>query len=334
MTIRSQLASSTGSNSSSWKASSHELVRLGTVDKVWAVREELLPELARLDGSTFVGSFDIDEAPEPEDQSSIAIIPLKGLLMSGGLLSLLFGIDPIESFRRGLAKAAGDDKVKHIVLDIDSPGGAVDGIPELANQVAQVKRKKPITAAVNTLAASAAYWIASQANEIALTPSGEAGSIGVYTIHRDISAAAEQAGLKFTVVSAGKYKTERNPYEPLSDSAQANLQEGVDDFYDMFVKDVARGRGATADAVRGGYGQGRVLTAKRAVRAGLADRIATLEEVVGDIQDGRRPPARRKAEMIEIEMDEVVYSDDEKERLFNMAELFGRDPQEEAADVG
>jgi capsid assembly protease len=308
-----------------------DFATLDLAGRAWSVQEALLPYLAQLDGKSFLGSFDdIPDTGPNEDESpgAIAVVPLKGLLMSGGLLSMLFGIDPVRDFEVSLERAAKDDAVKQIVLDVDSPGGSVENMPELAAKVAAVKRKKPITAVVNTLAASGAYWLASQASEIAITPSGEAGSIGVYTIHRDVSAAAEQAGMKFTVISAGKYKTERNPYEPLSDSAEAALQESVNDYYELFTKGVAAGRGATLEQVKSGFGQGRALTAKRAVRAGLADRVATFDEVIAGLQEGRTPNRRR------AEAEDETYTADEKHRLINMAELFGRDPQQEAAHAG
>jgi signal peptide peptidase SppA len=318
------------------------LFHLEIEGSVWAIREELVPVLARFDGEHF-SFFDDPPEEEPEAAGSVGIVPLKGILMSGGLFGFLFG-DPIARFRNGLKQMVEDTAIKQIVLDIDSPGGQVDGIPELAAEVAAARKKKPIIASVNTLAASAAYWIASQASEIAITPSGEAGSIGVYTIHRDVSVASEMAGIKYTVVSAGKYKTETNPYQPLSSTAENHLQEGVDDFYDKFVKDVAKGRGATPEAIKAGYGQGRALTDKRALKAGLVDRIATFDEVVSEAQDGRKPARRKGEDDVDIEADDAEpevevaalsqeYTEEEKVRLVSMAYLFDYNP-EEAANAG
>lgn len=318
--------------------------------RIWAIREELVPALAHMSLKELFSErlhAGWDNLPETQAEpkpmkGEVSVVPLRGILMPpmGGIFGMLFG-DPVGDFKRGLRNALDDDDVKQIVLDIDSPGGQVDGIPELAAQVFAAKKKKPITAMVNSLAASAAYWIASQTSEIAITPSGEAGSIGVYTIHRDVSAATEAAGIKHTVVSAGKYKTETNPYEPLDSKALGHLQEGVNDFYDLFTKDVARGRGVTADVIKNGYGQGRALTAKRAVKAGLADRVATLDEVLADVQAGRRPAKRKAEDTVEFEADsaareevEFEYTAEEKDRLFTMAALFGHDHQEEAANAG
>jgi signal peptide peptidase SppA len=131
--------------------------------------------------------------------------------------------------------------------------------------------------------ASAAYWLASQADEIVSIPSGNVGSIGVFSAHQDLSAALEKEGIKVTLIKAGKFKVEGNPFEPLSDEARAQIQTRVDDAYSQFTKDVARGRGVKPSDVRGGYGEGRALPAKEAKAVGLIDRIATMDEVLGKL---------------------------------------------------
>ena len=91
----------------------------------------------------------------------------------------------------------------------------------------------------------------------------------------------EKDGVKVTLISAGKHKVAGNPFEPLSDEERTVIQERVNEFYGMFIKDVARGRGVSPADVRGGYGEGRALTAKDAKAAGLIDRIATVEDTLG-----------------------------------------------------
>jgi signal peptide peptidase SppA len=142
----------------------------------------------------------------------------------------------------------------------------------------EMRGKKAQIAQVNDLAASAAYWLASQADEIVSIPSGTAGSIGVFTVHQDLSEALAKEGIKVDVIRAGKYKVEGNPFEPLSDEGRAFIQARVDEAYSSFVKDVARGRGVNVSDVKGGYGQGRALSAKDALTAGLIDRIGTMED--------------------------------------------------------
>jgi signal peptide peptidase SppA len=173
-----------------------------------------------------------------------------------------------------------DESVGAIVIDIDSPGGSVFGTPELADEILKARGAKPIIAVANSNADSAAYWIASAADEIVGTPSSMVGSIGVWTMHVDFSKMDERVGMKVTYVSAGKYKVEGNEYEPLGEEAQAALQARVDEYYGMFVAAVAKGRGVTASAVRNGYGEGRVVTAKQALALGMIDRIGTLGQTL------------------------------------------------------
>ncbi len=194
-----------------------------------------------------------------------------------------------SSFRQAMA----DPNVKAIVLNIDSPGGSVSGVQALADEIFKARGKKPIIAQVNSLAASAAYWIAAAADEIVMTPGAQVGSIGVYATHKDVSAAAEKDGVKVTFISAGKYKVEGNPFEALNSEAASAMQSMVDSYYVDFVSAVARGRGVSAEDVRGGFGQGRVVKDKAAIKEGMADRIDTLDGTLKRISSNR--PSSRAA---------------------------------------
>lgn len=190
-----------------------------------------------------------------------------------------------------LRAARVDPQVGAAVLDLDTPGGSVSGIAEAAAEVAQFAAVKPIVAVANSMAASAGYWLASQATEIVVTPSGEVGSIGVVAAHDNISAALEQRGIKRELLFAGKYKVEGNMLGPLTDEARGFLQGRIDQYYDAFTRAVAAGRRDSLTAVREGYGQGRMLGADEAVKAKLADRVGTLEQVLDDLTR-RTAPAR------------------------------------------
>lgn len=261
---------------------------------LWAIRPAVLGELFELasDGR-FLEAIRGQEIRRPgrprKISGNVETIGLKGVLMPMGFLGMLFGIEnPLDTFKRSFRDALSNPEVGAIVIDVDSPGGVVDFIPETAAEIRAARGQKPIVAVANTLAASAAYWLASQADEISVTPSGEAGSIGVYAAHRDLSGALEMAGIKNTLIHAGKFKVEGNPFEPLTDEARAHIQEDVDAFYSMFTADVARGRGVKQTEVADGYGEGRVLNAKDAVRAGLADRVETLSEAVARLASRSR----------------------------------------------
>ena len=215
--------------------------------------------------------------------SIVVVIPVVGVIShriqmldsisSGGGTS-------IQKLTSQFRAAMADPTVSAVVFDIDSPGGSVDGVGELAGEIFESRSKKKSIAVANTLAASAAYWLAAAASELVVAPSGMAGSLGVYGSHEDHSKELERQGVKVSMISAGKYKTEANPFEPLSDAARAHIQAMVDDFYNLFVKGVAQYRNDTQQNVRAGYGQGRTLTAQKAVHVNLADRVETLDDVL------------------------------------------------------
>lgn len=225
---------------------------------------------------------------------------------------------------------AAEPAIGAIVLDVDSPGGSVFGVPELADEIRSARAKKPIIAVANAMAASAAYWIASQATEFVVTPSGQVGSIGVYTMHEDWSENLKKDGIGVSLIKAGKYKIEANPFAPLDDEARAALQKEVDAYYAMFTKAVAKGRGVDVEIVRSGFGEGRMANAKDAVAMGMADRIATLDEVIGELVAGQLPSGTRATARIESQADALQNTFAEATEV---AEKLERDFEETAESV-
>ncbi len=229
---------------------------------------------------------------------AVAVLPLFGIVsnrihqvqdISGP------GGTSTEGFSRRFNQALTDPTVGAIVIDVDSPGGSVYGVAELAAEIFAARGKKKVVAVANSLAASAAYWIATAAEEVVVTPGGEVGSIGVYTAHEDWSKALELKGIKASLISAGKFKTEGNPYEPLADEARAAIQKRVEEYYDQFVKAVAKHRGDTPSAVRDGYAQGRVVGAKEAIDLNMADRTETLDQTISRLLSSKRAQSPRRA---------------------------------------
>jgi signal peptide peptidase SppA len=224
--------------------------------------------------------------PTSRRAGAVGVIPVYGVIAQRmNMMSEMSGGTSTEALTQDLRRLAADPNVKAIVLDVDSPGGSVFGVPELAAEIRGARQQKHVVAVANSIAASAAYWLASQADELVVTPSGQVGSIGVFMEHDDMSAAMENDGVKVTLISAGKFKTEANPFEPLSEDAKAAIQAMVDDYYVQFVGDVAAGRSNgktkyTRADVRGGFGQGRMVMADAALKQGMVDRIATLDEVL------------------------------------------------------
>lgn len=221
---------------------------------------------------------------------TIAVLPIAGVIAHRiSSVNQLSG--PGGTSTEGLGQqfdaVIADPDVVAVVFDVDSPGGSVFGVQELADKIHAARGTKPIVAVSNALAASAGYWLASAADEVVVTPSGEVGSIGVYGLHQDVSRAADAAGYTHTFISAGRYKVEGNSFEPLGDEARAAMQGRVDDYYRAFTSAVARGRGVSAVDVRNGFGEGRVVGAQQAVKLGMADRVATLDETIARLANPR-----------------------------------------------
>lgn len=214
----------------------------------------------------------------PRNQGVVQIIPVHGVIeRRSSLFSELFGGTSVEGIRGALRAALADPEVRGIVLDIDSPGGAVAGVTELAEEIRAAREQKPIVAVADTTAASAAYWIGSQASRFLVTRSGQVGSIGVYGVHMDISRALEAEGVTATVISAGENKTAETEYAPLSDEGRAAIQARTNAYYAQFTGDVAKGRGVSVATVEDAYGKGSVLLAEDALAAGMVDGIGGID---------------------------------------------------------
>lgn len=257
----------------------------------WAIHPDKLrvieSVLARKIAGEEVSDQEIEAAVSKKKQGkqrrdgSVAVIPIHGTITQrADWLTEWSGGASTEQIGQMIDEAAADPAIQAIILNVDSSGGSVYGVEELAVKIHSTSKQKKVVAAVDSVAASAAYWLASQASELVVTPNGEVGSIGVYILHVDRSEAMAKYGHKPTYVKAGERKTAGHPYGPLDEIGRAELQAGVDDYYDKFVRAVARGRNATLSAVRDGYGRGGMVRAEQAVKEGMADRVATFESVL------------------------------------------------------
>lgn len=257
--------------------------------------------------------------------SNIAVIPITGIIAQKAS-----NVDDIsgpggtstERASKSFRAAMNDATVKAVILHFDTPGGTVYGVDEFATEIYKARGQKPIVAMVDSLAASAGYYLAASADEIVITPGGEAGSIGVYSQHTDISKWLEDVGEKITLIHAGEFKVEGNPFEPLTEEGRTFLQGRVDEYYGMFVKSVARGRGISTAKVKSDFGQGRVLGANDALKVGMVDRIATFEQTVQRLI-GRRG-AQAEAESLpvlaaELSSDEEAPAETEQKNKQNFA---------------
>ncbi len=284
-----------------------ERVIRAATSTVWAIEERKLYEILAVLQARARGEAVAPAAAARPQRSAIqqpqgvAVLPVYGTISQRmGMLEAQSGGTSTEQLSAAFDRAMADDSIGAIVLDVDSPGGSVYGVEELSAKIYAARgRGKRIVAVANSLMASAAYYIASAADEVVVTPSGEVGSIGVFALHLDYSQFLEQEGIKPTIFRAGQYKAELNPYEPVTEEAAAYAQAQVDEYYRMFVAAVARNRGVATQKVLSDFGQGRTLLARDAVAVGLADRIATLEEVLAELGVDRQRQISARAVVIQ-----------------------------------
>ena len=235
---------------------------------------------------------------KPRIIGTAAVIDVTGpITYKATWFSMLFGGATIESLRTQFQAALADPAVKTVVFRFDSPGGTVEMVPEFAAEVAAARGTKPIVAVTDTLAASAAYWIAAQCDTIYVSASSVVGSIGVYTYHEDVSELLKTMGVKVTFVYHGENKVAGNSYQPLDDATKADIQQRVDEIGAEFDKAVAKGRGVSVGAVLEKFGQGRVFRGKKAIELGLADKAGTALQVIGKMS-GTENRMMTRAEML------------------------------------
>lgn len=219
-----------------------------------------------------------------QSYKGLGILPISGPIFGkANLMTEFSGAQSLESFTKDFREMMVDDSINSILLQIDSPGGTDQLVHETGDLIHEARSTKPIYAIADGQMGSAALWLGSQANEIYSTQSGSVGSIGAYTVHEDRSKADADAGRKYTFISAGPFKTEANPHEPLSAEAKAYHQEGIDELYGQFVDVVARGRNVTTDKVKDDFGGGRMMTPSKALEAGLIDGITSFDNLVGHL---------------------------------------------------
>lgn len=214
---------------------------------------------------------------------SIAVLKIRGAIIKSDFYSDAWGIAGTDAITSALDVFTADKSIETIVLDIDSPGGSVYGVQELADKIFETRQKKKVIAIANPLAASAAYWLGTAASEFYATPSGEVGSVGVIMVHFDESKNFENEGIKVTVLQAGEYKGEGNPFQPLSQSAIDFNQQRLNEYYAAFVNSVARYRGVSPVEVVENFGKGRVYGAEQAMQSRMVDGVRTSQQMFSSL---------------------------------------------------
>lgn len=230
---------------------------------------------------------------------NVAVIPVQGIIAKRmNLFTRISGGVSTQILKRDIMDAVRDPEVSSIFLDVDSPGGTVDGTEELADAVMEARAVKPVVAYTDGIMASAAYWIASAADMIYLsghTP--VVGSIGVVTAHVDYSGWEDKMGVKTTEIYAGKYKRIASEYSPLSAEGRQYLQDQVDYLYSIFVNKAAAGRPQKLTIPEEGaipWAEGKIFTGAQAIEAGLADGVEAKDRIIADMAQDAAGMIRRE----------------------------------------
>lgn len=251
---------------------------------------ELLKCLEDIPAETFAAYHDEEEKYSASSIMSVndgvARIDISGPLATKvhPLVQMMFGVCDMGNVQDALVAANEDSSVKGILLNIDSPGGTVRGTPETANMVGAVACSKPVYAFTDSMMASAAYYIGSQADAIYATESSTIGSIGVMLPHVDMSEKAKAQGLKVRVFTSGKFKAAGYPGTSLTEEQADNIQEGIDamftDFRDAVLR---RGRNISDETMQGQTFSGKVgaeLNVATDTVSGYADAERRLRQLI------------------------------------------------------
>lgn len=221
-------------------------------------------------------------------KNGVAVIPIMGpIFPRASIFNSISGATSVDILAKELKQSVENDEVKSIILDIDSPGGAVTGIAEFSQMIFDARGKKPITAVVDGMAASAAYWIASAADSVVLSKTSGVGSIGVVTAGYKQIEADHNGFMEYEIVSSN---AENKRVDPSTEEGQSVIRETLDEIESSFVADVARNRNVGIEKVLSDFGRGGLLIGQKALKAGMVDKIDTFESTLISVGGGSQLP--------------------------------------------
>lgn len=270
------------------------------LNQPWAMQQEALQTLlavAAREGNPeavqVAAGQKLAQTRQVSVRDGVALVPVLGpLFRRANLFTEISGATSVETLARDLNQAVGSSEVKAILLDVDSPGGQANGIGELAAIIQAAGKQKPVHCYIGGLGASAAYWLACAAQTISLAPTALVGSIGVIAAYR------RRSEEQLTFVSS---QSPRKDTDPETDEGRADIQSLLDELAGVFIADVARYRGVTESVVQNDFGRGGVLVGKKAVAAGMADRVSSLEATLRRLARSPHSLERRERADTDVE---------------------------------
>jgi len=228
---------------------------------------------------------------EGDSSMKIAVIPVQGVIQTSE--STEWGLSMVDDIKTALRTAADDDEVKAVVLAVDSPGGEVTASDIIYNEVLRVRERKPVVVSMSSLAASGAYYIACGSSWIVANETTFTGSIGVIIQSLNYEQLFDKVGLDSVVFKSGKFKDMLSGSRPMTPDEQVYVEGMVQQVYTRFLDIVAGARKLPADELRTGLADGRILTGKDAMAAGLVDQIGYIEDAFAKARElGEAPGAQ------------------------------------------
>ncbi|MFP3020225.1 S49 family peptidase [Wolbachia endosymbiont (group A) of Pogonocherus hispidulus] len=262
------------------------------------------------------------------NERGIKVIPIHGILTKKSeAFDDVLGMTSYEKIREKIEEALIDEEVETIILDIDSPGGEVNGLFDLSDFIYKARGERKIIAIANDDAYSAAYAIASSAEKVYVSRTSGVGSIGVIASHIDQSGFDEKQGIKYTTVFAGSRKNDLNPHEPITSESVESLQEEVDRLYEMFVELIVRNRNLSTEKIKST--EAGLYFGEKAIEVGLADGITTFSEFIDNYRRNNMSKIEIKEQAIDIDIEQgrcLGYESCRKEvleviRLCNLSKM-------------
>lgn len=257
------------------------------------VAAALQPAAWREDGDRASMASLAEQRMQSAQQTGLLVIPVQGLLVAREAnVNLCATQTSYEGIRSQIQAGLNDPRVSAMVLELDSPGGAVVGCFELVADIEAAKAVKPIHALVHFNAFSAAYAIACACSDITLSESSGVGSVGVIMKHADFSQQLASSGVAVTTFYRGARKNDMASDAPLSDDARAAVEKRMDAYYDKFAGVVANNRGLSVAAVKAT--DAGLFFGAEAVLVGLADRVESqqlaINRMAAEVAASRSPP--------------------------------------------
>lgn len=268
----------------------------------WAITESALNNIltiaSRQNESIEVVSAklgrELDNSYVTEIREGAAVIPVVGpLFRYANIFTAISGASSYEILAKDFTSALENPDVQSIILDIDSPGGEVNGCAEFASMIFEARGKKPIIAYASGDAASGAYWIASACDQIIASETSMLGSIGVVAVYRG----SKDESVLEIVSSQSPYKR----LDPSSKDGKSRLQSRIDDLATVFIESIAKHRGVDPPTVIKDFGGGDVFIGKNAINSGLADDIGSLEQIINEHSNNQNPAKLRGSSFLALE---------------------------------